>query len=155
MLLTAPVAATNSCATPPTVGVPTTTGASAEKTSAVPPDFTPFVVNDGCPLATGHIVVRHGDLTMGPFEDESADSQSIPSRKLWVASQRPGSEEVTLTVTAPGGHTETQGREFSGAQVSNAKQFWPGTIPVPVSGQYRIEASVGADHLCVTTTYRH
>ena len=92
---------------------------------------------------------------MGPFEDESADPQSMPSRKLWVASQRPGRDEATLTVTAPDGHTETQRRKFSGAQVSNAKQFWPGTIPVPSSGQYRIEASVGADHLCVTTTYHH
>jgi hypothetical protein len=111
-------------------------------------------VSGGCPHATGYLVVRSGDLSIGPFEDESAQPQSPATRKLWVASQRPGPDEASVHVTAPDGHTETQMRGPPRAQVANANQFWPGEIPVPVSGDYRIDATVAGDHLCVTATYR-
>lgn len=106
------------------------------------------------PAATGHVVAASGPIAMGPFEDESGRPQPAPARKLWVASQLAGSDEVTLNVTGPDGRTTTMKRGPSGAAVSNAAQFWPGEIPVPASGTYRIEAVLGANRICVTTQYR-
>lgn len=97
--------------------------------------------------------MRSGDLSIGPFEDESAQPQPAATRKLWVASQKLGPDEATIQITAPDGHTQTQTRGPSGAQVSNASQFWPGEIPVPASGEYRIEATVADEHLCVSASY--
>lgn len=106
-----------------------------------------------CPDPTGHIMATSGVIAMGPFEDESAQPQAATVRKLWVWSQRKGPDDLTLQVTGPDGQTQTTTRGPSGAQVANAAQFWPGEIPVPVSGTYRIEATIGADHLCVMARY--
>lgn len=150
------VAGCVSCSSSPPVTAPTSAITSTPSPSirATPePSMTSLTISAGCPRATGYLVVRGGDLSIGPFEDESAQPQRADTRKLWVASQKLGPDEVTIEVTGPDGVTQTQTRGPSSAQVSNASQFWPGEIPVPTSGDYRIRATVADEHLCVSTSY--
>lgn len=147
----------------PTAGSSTsgssTTGSSTTGTStgAAPPAAQAAsldVAAGDCPDATGHAYVSSGAIALGPFMDESNDPQAAAFRKLWVASQRPGPDTMTLRVTAPDGVGTATTHGPSGAQVDNAEQFWPGEIPVSASGTYRLEATVGPDHICVTVRYQ-
>jgi len=94
-------------------------------------------------------------LSAGPFAAKTLGLESgARQRKVWVASQRPGSDDAVLVVTGPDGRRTSQRRPSGESSVPDAQQFYPGVVTAPTPGPYRIEVAVGPDRLCVTVRYR-
>lgn len=112
------------------------------------------VASDECVNTTGYQYAQRGGLSLGPF---MSDALSVPSgfaaAKLWVASQRDGHDAALLSIVGPAGSTEQQSRPPGEASVSNARQFYPGTIQIQEAGAYRIDVRVGKDRVCVIADF--
>jgi len=136
----------------PTASKPTTAQDSLPSAAATTPAL--LVVNDDCANTSGHQYAQRGDLSIGPFMSEALSlPKGYAAAKVWVASQRDGLDNASLTILGPDGMTEQQTRPSGQAFVSNARQFYPGEIQVRVSGTYRIDVHVGPDHICVIAHY--
>lgn len=72
---------------------------------------------------------------------------------MWIASQRDGHDNAEVTIVRPDGTTERKARASGTATVSDARQFYPGTIQIPATGPYRIEVQVGPDYICVLADF--
>ncbi len=108
----------------------------------------------GCGVP-GYWVASRGMLSAGPFAAETLGSQSgARQRKIWVASQRPGSDDAVLVVTGPDGRRTSQRRPTGQSSVPDARQYYPGSVTASTHGPYRIEVAVGTDRLCVIVRYR-
>jgi hypothetical protein len=114
-----------------------------------------------CPDVSGQLVARSGVLSAGPFSAELIGPPppyaNGTKRKLWVASQRPGHDDAILTVTPPPSFTQrptTYRRPAGEAFVPDAAQFYAGEIDITASGTWRLDITVGRDHMCVRVAYK-
>ncbi len=133
------------------------TGARAEASAgtAANPSAAPAGPSPArCVDATGRETVTQGVLTAGPFMDAAlALPAGTSTQKLWVSSQRPGSDDAFVTVTDPHGETTAAIWKGGEASIPTAQQFFVDTIGLTVSGRYTIHVQVGADTMCVTARY--
>jgi hypothetical protein len=109
-----------------------------------------------CPDVTGQNAAAAGDLSIGPFD---ADQVGPPppgqrTRKLWVASERPGRDTAVLEVTDPEHHTVTQRRPAGQAFAEGVAQFYPGTIRTPQTGSYQLRLTISQETMCVLVRYQ-
>jgi hypothetical protein len=133
----------------------TSTTSRGETTTAPHPMSTITVRPKTCPDVSGFTIASDGVLSLGPFSSEAlGPAPGAEERKLWLASQREGSDTAILLVTDPAGHTTRQARAPGKAFVDNAAQFYPGTIPVGRSGSYKLLLTIGQDTLCVTAGFQ-
>ena len=110
------------------------------------------VTEDDCVNASGHLLARRGNLSVGPFLPAALSAEPAAA-KVWVASQRDGHDDAALTILRPDGTTQRQIRRSGEASISDAKQFYPGTIELRGPGAYRIAVHAGPDQLCVIADY--
>ena len=137
---------TPSASTTRTVATPTATVSTTTAGLTVP--------GDECVNSTGYAYAQRGDLSAGPFtKDVLLMPPQRTEAKLWVASQRAGQDDASLTIVDPTGKTERQIRKSGDAIVVGTPQFYPGIIRVGPAGAYRIDVRVGPDHLCVLVDY--
>lgn len=151
LIVSSVVAACTSSREPPPVS-PTATSRTTqpEATRSAPETLSTITVAPKtCPDASGITIASDGVLSLGPF----SSPQPATEQKLWVASQREGADDAILRVTDPAGHTTRLVRPSGRASVDNAAQFYPGTIPVSTSGQYKLRVTVGHDEICVTAAF--
>ena len=113
-----------------------------------------------CPDVSGQLVARSGVLSAGPFSAEAIGPPpwyaNGTKRKLWVASRRPGHDDVILTVTPPPSSTRrptTYRRPAGEAFVPDVAQFYAGDIDITGSRTWRLDITVGRDHMCVRVAY--
>jgi hypothetical protein len=130
-------------------------GGSQPVRSAMSAREAPSGQGGTCKDVSGRNVATSGRLSMGSFSTESLGPHAGigPARKVWVASQRRGSDTAVLVVTDPQGHNLIERRKPGAASAKGAQQFFPGVIRVRLSGHYRLDLTVGPDTMCVTVEY--
>jgi hypothetical protein len=150
VVISAVAACTDSHEPSPVSPTITTRTMPAEAATPVPETLSTITVAPKtCPDASGITIASDGVLSLGPFSSPQPGAE----QKLWVASQREGADDAILRVTDPTGHTTRLVRPSGQASVDNAAQFYPGTIPVTTSGQYKLRVTVGHDEICVTAAF--
>jgi hypothetical protein len=130
-------------------------GGSQPVRSAMSAGEAPSGQGGTCRDVSGRNVATSGRLSMGSFAAESLrpHAGTGAARKVWVASQRRGSDTAVLVVTDPKGHKLLERRKPGVASAKGVQQFFPGLIRVRLSGRYRLDLSVGPDTMCVTVEY--
>jgi hypothetical protein len=107
-----------------------------------------------CPDVSGRSFAVSGMLKVGPFSfDDLRAYAPTTRRKVWISSQRRGHDGARLVVTDPNGRRVVTHRPFGRGFIRGVPQFYPGTIKVPVTGQYRLRVDIGPDTMCVKVRF--
>lgn len=119
------------------------------------PDLTG---SSACTDASGLTVATNGAISAGPF-DVSRDSWTDPGgAKLWVRTsvdQQPTTAVIKAEAleTSPGKRTATLTQTRGPDQIAEASGdpgglFYPGSLPLLATGQWRLTVTIGGDDGC-------